>query len=178
MGKIYIVLTDSGTPMSKLIKKSKGYQYAHVSISLDKDLTRMYSFGRLNPYNAIVGGFVQESPEFGTFKRFKDTYSLILEVDVTESQYKRMEEIVDEFEKNKNIYSFNISGLFLSGINVKRKKENHFYCAEFIKYIFDGAECCYDLPDVVVPDHFLELETSTIVYEGKLNSYKQHQFII
>lgn len=30
----------------------------------------MYSFGRLNPYNPFWGGFVHESIDKGTFKRF------------------------------------------------------------------------------------------------------------
>ena len=51
MKKIYIVLTHSGTALSKIIKGFTKDEFSHVSISLDKELNEMYSFGRLNPYN-------------------------------------------------------------------------------------------------------------------------------
>ena len=54
MKKIYIVLTYSGTPLAKIIKLYTKKDYSHVSISLDKKLTKMYSFGRINPYNPFI----------------------------------------------------------------------------------------------------------------------------
>ena len=51
--KIYIVLTYSGTILSRIIRAYTGDEYSHVSIALDKDLEEMYSFGRLNPYNPL-----------------------------------------------------------------------------------------------------------------------------
>ena len=42
-------------------------------LELDEDLTKMYSFGRLYPYNPFLGGFVHEGLDRGTFKRFKKT---------------------------------------------------------------------------------------------------------
>ena len=53
MKKIYIILTHTGTILSKIIKKYTKDEFSHVSISLDVDLKEMYSFGRLNPYNAL-----------------------------------------------------------------------------------------------------------------------------
>ena len=75
--KIYIVLTYTGTFMSKVIKIFTRAKYCHVSISLDEELTQMYSFGRLNAYNPFIGGFVHESLDEGTFKRFYKTETTI-----------------------------------------------------------------------------------------------------
>ena len=60
MKKIYIILTNSGTILSRVIKLYTRKEYTHVSISLDKRLRKMYSFGRLNPYNPFYGGFIHE----------------------------------------------------------------------------------------------------------------------
>ena len=49
------------------------------SISLDKELNTMYSFGRLKAYNPLHGGFVHEHVHSGTFKRFYKTKSMICE---------------------------------------------------------------------------------------------------
>ena len=73
MKKIYIVLTYTGTILSKIVKIYTRREFSHVSIALDEDLTKMYSFGRLYPYNPFLAGFVHEGIDHGTFKRFKKT---------------------------------------------------------------------------------------------------------
>ena len=83
MKKIYFVVSFTGTILSRMVKVYTNNNYSHVSISLDKELKRMYSFGRLHPYNPILAGFVHESPKKGTYKRFKNTVSEIYEVEIT-----------------------------------------------------------------------------------------------
>lgn len=50
MKKIYIILTFTGTALSRIIKFATKVEFAHVSIALDEELNEMYSFGRINPY--------------------------------------------------------------------------------------------------------------------------------
>lgn len=61
MGKktIYIVLTDTGTLLSKAIGMYTRKDLNHASIAFDKELTEMYSFGRKQRHNPFVGGFVK-----------------------------------------------------------------------------------------------------------------------
>ena len=94
MKNIYIILTRTGTILSGIIRGFTKDEYTHVSISLDRDLNKMYSFGRLNPYNPFIGGFVHEYIDKGTFKRFKNTKALILEIEVTNDQYKKIIDII------------------------------------------------------------------------------------
>ena len=49
MKQIYFVITNTGTILSKIVIKFMKDEYSHASISLDKKLKQMYSFGRLNP---------------------------------------------------------------------------------------------------------------------------------
>ena len=86
MKKIYIVLTHTGTLLSKLIKKYTKYDFSHVSIALDIELKEMYSFGRLRPSNPFFAGFVHEYIDKGTFKRFYNTTAKIYSLEVTEEQ--------------------------------------------------------------------------------------------
>ena len=88
MRKIYIVLTYTGTILSKLVKMYTKREFSHVSIALDEDLKEMYSFGRLNPYNPFIGGFVHEYMDKGTFKRFSKTNAQIYCLELTEKQVK------------------------------------------------------------------------------------------
>ena len=89
MKKIYIVLTHTGTNLSKLIKSYTKDEFSHISIGLDRELKQMYSFGRLNPYNPIWGGFVHEYIDQGTFKRFYLTKAKVYEWQITIWKYKK-----------------------------------------------------------------------------------------
>lgn len=93
--QLYIVISQTGTLLSRILKQITGAEYNHASISLSRDLERMYSFGRRNPYNPFWGGFVIESPRTGTFKRFSETKVLVLSVSVTEEQHAELKEMLD-----------------------------------------------------------------------------------
>ena len=173
MKKIYIVITYTGTNLSKIIKYYTHAEFSHVSISLDEDLERMYSFGRLNPYNPFWGGFVHEGINKGTFKRFYKTTAKIFSIAVTDEQYKIMEDTIKTIEANKDKYKFNIIGLFAVGINKRIQRKNYFYCAEFVKYVLETAGIETNLPKIVAPDDFKHIDNKVLVYEGVLRKYNK-----
>lgn len=171
MKKIYIVLTHTGTTLSKIIKYFTKDEFSHISISLDKPLTQMYSFGRLNPYNPFWGGFVHEKIHEGTFKRFKNTVTLIYSLEITDEEYKIVEHIIAIMNQYHCKYNFNIIGLFAVAIKRKVKFKNSFYCAEFVKYILDESGIKNNLPDIIKPEDFRKIENLRIIYKGKLQQY-------
>lgn len=172
MRKIYVMLSHTGTILSRIIRLNTGAEYTHVSISLDEALKKMYSFGRINPYIAFLGGFVRESKNFGTFKRFKNTQVSIYELEIRDDQYEKIEEIIKYIKKNKSKYRFNILGLALAGINKKRNKPDTFYCAEFVKHILtQGGINVDNLPEVIKPEDFKKLENANLIYKGYLRNY-------
>ncbi len=171
MKKIYIVLTYSGTILSKLIKIYTRKEFSHVSIALDEDLSEMYSFGRLNPYNPFWAGFVHEKIDDGTFKRFKKTKTRIYSLQVEDDKYDKVVELIRDFKNNSQDYSFNIIGLVCVAIHLKFKREKSFYCAEFVKYLLEKSEINDDLPELVKPEDFKELEGLRVEYSGILREY-------
>lgn len=174
MKKIYVVLTCTGTILSNIIKYYTHDEYTHSSISLDKNLEELYSFGRLNPYNAFRGGFVHEGIDFGTFKRFYKTKAVIYEIPVEDDEYKKMVCAIDNVASNKKEYKFNVFGLFLVAIRKKFQMKNSFYCAEFVKYILEtGVGKIEELPNLIKPEDFKKLKNKNIIYEGLLKNYKK-----
>lgn len=169
--KVYIVLTYTGTILSKIIKFYTKEEYSHVSLSLDKRLNKMYSFGRLNPYNPFIGGFVHEGIDIGTFKRFKKTKTEIYEIEVTNEQYNKIRLEIKNFKNNRKNYKFNTMGLFLAGVNYKYKRNNKFYCAEFVSYLIDEANLEINLPNVVKPMDFKKYNNLNLLYKGILKNY-------
>ena len=172
MKKVYLVLTHTGTLLSNIIKLYTRNEFSHVSIALDAELKRLYSFGRLNPYNAFKGGFVHEGINKGTFKRFKNTKTAVYSLEVSDRQYNKIEQIIEMLESEKQLYTFNIIGLLLVAINKRVKRENSFYCAEFVKYVLESAEIELDLPKLIKPEDFKNLKQLKLLYKGYLRIYK------
>jgi hypothetical protein len=171
MSKIYIVLTYTGTVLSNLVKVYTRKEYSHVSISLDEKLNHMYSFGRRYAYCPFFGGFVQESPKFGTFKRFRKTKTKIYSLEVDERQYEQIRRLIKEFDLDKEKYKFNLIGLFAVAFHLRVKRERHFYCAEFVKYVLDNSDIEINLPDIIKPNDFEKIDGISEIYTGSLNEY-------
>ena len=172
MKQIYIVLTNTGTFLSKIIRAYTHDEFSHVSISLSLDMQQMYSFGRLHAYNPSIGGFVHEYIDKGTFKRFYKTKTSIYYLNINDDQYSKLQNIICEFDKNKDKLKFNLNGLLAVGFNKKIKKENYFYCAEFVKYAFDRAGIKNNLPELTRPECFKDLDGITEIYSGLLKDYE------
>lgn len=177
MKKIYFVLTDAGTALGKIIKLKTGKQYTHVSIAIDENLEKMYSFSRLKSYNCFVGGFVHERLRMGSYKRFKNTKAKIYFIEITDYQYEKIEQQIQVFEANKSKYKFNVLGLTYILFNKEIHRKNYFYCAEFIKYVLLKANVNIKLPNMPRPDDFEKIKNSKIIYEGLLNDYKIPQIL-
>lgn len=171
MKKIYIVLTHTGTMLSRLIRSYTKDEFSHVSISLDKELKEMYSFGRLHPYNPFWGGFVHEGIDFGTFKRFKLTQTKIYSLEVEDDKYQKIKGLINYIKNNKQLHKFNVIGLFAVGFHKKIKFEDSFYCAEFVKYVIETSGVRTNLPDMIKPEDFKKLENIKLVYKGELREY-------
>lgn len=171
MKKIYIVLTYTGTVLARIVRFYTKKQFSHVSISLDKELNEMYSFGRLNAYIPFIGGFVKESPKYGTFKRFHNTISKIYSLDVSDETYDLIKNNIEEIRNDSEDYRFNTIGLFAVALKLKVKRNKCFYCAEFIKYLFENSNLEIDLPKLVKPDDFSKIAGSKEIYSGFLRKY-------
>lgn len=167
---IYIVLSQTGTVFSRALKFVTGAKYNHVSISLSPTLEKMYSFGRLNPYNPFIGGFVEEGKHKGTFQRFKNTEVMVLELTVDEEKYAGIQSLINYFIQKKTKFHYNYWGIVLACFKKNFAPSNRFYCSQFVRAVLawlDIENAC-ELPDIVRPIDFLKLTNKKIVYSGLL----------
>ena len=171
MKRIYLILTYSGTILSRIIKIYTRDEFAHVSISLDEELNQMYSFGRLNPYNPFIGGFVHEGINIGTFKRFRKTQTAVYSIMILDEQYKKIKETIKLIRECPIAYKFNIIGLFGAGFNIRIHMRHSFYCAEFVKYLLEKARVKNNLPEIIKPEDFKRLDNIRLEYKGSLCEY-------
>lgn len=171
--EIYIVVSQTGSIVSRMLKKITGMEYNHVSVSLEPDLNRMYSFGRRYTYFPWWGGFVNESPKYGTLKRFSETRAIVLSIPVSESTYNEVDIKLRDMTANRNDYHYDSIGLLLAGFKIIYKRDRHYYCSDFVRELLVnfGIEDPEIFEPIVQPMHFLDIPDGNIIYRGKLCDY-------
>jgi len=129
---VYVILSQTGTVFSRALKFFTHAEYNHASLSLTPDLSKMYSFGRLNPYNPFIGGFVEEGKDVGTFKRFDQTKAIVIELKVSEEKYNAIKYFIEYFVKHKLEFRYNYWGIFFACFKKSHTSSKRFYCSEFV----------------------------------------------
>ena len=169
--QIYIILTRTNTVLSNLISLIKNDEYTHASISFDKDLNTMYSFGRKHTYNPFVGCFVKENLYNGVFRFHNKLKGQVLKLKVTGEQYDEVTKLLYDFVSNSNYYKYNYLGLINSLLNRESFCDDRFLCSEFVYYVLNKVGIAdLDKPrNLVRPQDLLNI-TSEIVFEGNLKS--------
>lgn len=172
--KIYLLLTRTGTKFSTIIHRVTKYEYTHASIALDKELNQLYSFGRKSMILPFIAGFVREDVNSGVFEKYSDTKCILYELDVSPDTYEQIKNIINKFEKNKNIYRYNFLGLLLIFFNIPYKRERHFLCSQFVAYVLDksGAVELDKEFTTVKPRDFMKIVEKRLIYNGVLRHYE------
>ena len=170
---IYIVLTQTSSVLSRIIKVFTRAQYNHSSISLSSRLEPMYSFGRLRPYNPFWGGYVKEYPTAGTFRRFPKTVAAVLELKVSEETYESIRNHLEKMYAEKDRYHYNFVGLCLAAFHVRYHPKDQYFCSELIRELFlkYGVPNAEMLPEVVEPSWFLSYPNTQLIYQGLMKEY-------
>lgn len=170
MMEIYIILTDTGTFFTKMIKVFTKYPLNHASISFTKNLETTYSFGRKRPRNPFIGGFVKENLQ-GIL--FQQANCAIYKCSVSNQLYYQMLHYIKRMEQNQNNYKYNFLGLF--GILLKKEwnRKKAFFCSEFVATILNnGGISIKNKPAcLVTPKDFVDCKELALMYEGKLSNY-------
>lgn len=172
---IYIVVSQTGTILSLIMRALTHAEYCHASISLDERLEEMYSFGRVNPYNPFLGGYVRESPDYGTFRRFKRSRGVLLKFTVDDEKYDQIKQRLEHMYTHKDQYGYNYIGLCLATFKKNHTSPYRFYCSEFVHYIF-SEYMVYDktlLPESVRPIDFYNAFGDRTVYKGMISDFKK-----
>ncbi len=171
--KIYIIVSQTGTLPSWCLRQITGADYNHVSISLHADLQKMYSFGRRYKYYPFWGGFVAESPAFGTFQRFPDARIKVLALNVTAEQYDSISSTIETMFQDRKRYHYDYLGVGLAYFRIRRRSRRSYYCSEFVREILlrHGVSAADALPKIVQPIHFLDIPGVETIYAGCLRDY-------
>ncbi|NLY79826.1 MAG: hypothetical protein GX072_08055 [Lysinibacillus sp.] len=167
MKKVYLLFTDTGTLFTKMIKLYTKKAYNHASIAFDNQLQEVYSFGRKNPRNPFIGGFVKEDIRNAFFMNSRCAmYSFW----ATEEQIQNMKKIIYEIEKEQQRYKYNLTGLITYTFNKPSQRKNAYFCSQFVAHVLkEGAGISFNKPVSLISPYELQcIENLNLEYEGPL----------
>lgn len=168
--KVFILLINTGTLFTRIIKLFTKRTYNHVSISFNSELTEVYSFGRKDIDNPFSGGFVKENIHQ---KLFKQADCVIYSLSVTEFQIQKMKNYIDEMQQQKEQYRYNLLGLFGFLFNRPIERKNAYFCSEFVATVLKECQIInfQKSPSLIAPHDIQKISELQFVYEGNLNAY-------
>jgi hypothetical protein len=174
---IYILLTDTGTWFSRLVKIYTKAPYNPTSISLDDNLEELYSFGRKVYHNPLSAGFVKESLNQGVYHYKKNTKCILYKIAISHKQYDEILRKLDEFKCSPKHYRYNLLGVMGIALGKRIIRDNAFTCSQFVASVLTtcGIYAFEKYTELITPEDISKIPQLQIIYEGKLSDYKQDQ---
>lgn len=169
---MYFLFTDTGTNLAKLINFFTKQSLNHVSISFDRELREVYSFGRKKPKNPFIGGFVNEDIQSDFLKH---SQCAVYVYRISGEDYKRIISEIQKVEQCKEWYKYNFIGLLGVLFQVEISREYAMFCSQFVAYVMrDTAALEINKPHCfVTPADIRTSRGMQQIYQGKLGDYQQ-----
>jgi len=176
---IYVVISRTPTFTGKMVRKLLKAKYNHASISLDENLSQMYSFCRFSISNPLVGGIVRESAFTLTIGLDRDVPIKVYRIPVTMEKFQLISKFIDDTYNDAEVYYYN----FLQAIGIISNKKHNVYktyiCSEFVieALIQGGIKLTSVEPYQITPTDICGIMGQFIYYSGNLNDYPFRQKI-
>ncbi len=169
---IYLVIAQTGTRPARFFKMITKKPYNHVSLACDESLSEMYSFCRTYSRIPLPATFNQEIVGKGTLGKFDSIPCEIYRIPVTAKQKEIYNEVIEYFNRNRNIFSYNILGLVAIYLNIEWNRKKNFLCSQFVAYTMEKIGIALEKPfSMYTPDDFRGFPGATLIYEGELNNF-------
>ncbi|WP_226036208.1 hypothetical protein [Aquibacillus saliphilus] len=172
--KVYLLFSDTGTLLAKAINVYTRTPLNHASIAFDISLDEVYSFGRKNHRNPFSGGFVKEDTRTAFFEKAK---CAVYSFTVTEMEYEWIRQRIQQMEEQKDLYKYNMIGLFGVAINKELQRKNAFFCSQFVATILNECGIYHnEKPACLVrPQDLMRWHQLQLVFQGNLQAYPYYQ---
>ena len=139
MKTIYILLTRSGTLLSKLVYAATGASYTHASMAFDAELSCLYSSTRKNGYTMFPAGPSKEYLNKGVFRLRDNAPCALYALEVSDEAYSHALHRAEEFMRHSEEYSFNILGLILCALHIRWQRRRHYFCSQFVSEVLEQS---------------------------------------
>ncbi|MBO4311110.1 MAG: hypothetical protein J5856_08620 [Lachnospiraceae bacterium] len=108
MDYIYIVLEKSHTLLGKVSRLTDGYDYTHITLSLDEKLDRFYSFSRFWHYAPFSSGFMKETLDCYAYGKNESVKLKVFKIPVSREEKNKVKHFIKNVSDDRNNYVFNL----------------------------------------------------------------------
>ena len=174
---IYILLTRSGTLLSKLVYAATGASYTHASMAFDEELNCLYSSTRKNGYTMFPAGPSKEYLNKGVFRLRGDAPCALYALDVTDEAYVRARRRAEHMMARGELYRFNTLGLILCALHIRWQRRRHYFCSQFVSEVLEqsGALALPKDSTLMHPNDYPLLPQLKCLYKGRLADLPQRK---
>ena len=162
MPKVYFMIAHSGTMPANVVRIFTRKPYSHACFSFDRQLTQLYSFGRLNTRFFIPGGFISGGIDSDFYTHYPRTKICVFEGEITEAQQATVRARLAPFIENSRFYKYGFANCVFQWIGHSVQRARHFTCSQFVAQMFDGILPFSRPPSLVRPMDFCNLGLSCI----------------
>lgn len=175
MKNIYIILTQSTSIPSRLIRHFTGEAYTHASVAFDDNIGAMYSFARKYASMPLPAGLVEEHIDSGFYSTQGDIPCTVLKKQVSEREYYDAKDRLHNMFCRSEEYRYSILGLFLCKLHLPIEFEGYFFCSQFVARLLGdcGIISLPKHPALMHPDDFLGIDSFDVVFKGKLSELNE-----
>lgn len=113
---------------SKVVYRLLGKGYGHASLGVDENEEIYYSFN--------FKGFRREKPRKHESIVSK---SICYKIAVSKEEYDKVVQTIEEFQRRRFEWKYNLMGMLLSIVRIKRRKAKHYFCSEFVAETLKNA---------------------------------------
>lgn len=177
MKTIYILLTRSGTLLSKLVYSVTGANYTHASLAFDEDLSCLYSSTRKNGYTMFPAGPSREYLDRGVFRLRPEAPCALYALEVSEEAYIRARRRANHMMAHGKLYRFNVLGLVLCAMHIRWQRRRHYFCSQFVSDVLEKSGAL-ELPKdstLMHPNDYTLLPQLKCLYKGRLADLPQRK---
>lgn len=169
---LFVLLSQTGTNVSKFIKLFTKKPYNHASIALDITLEEVYSFCRTYRRFPLPATFNQEIVGKGTFGQFLTIPCEIYAIPVSAESKQEFLQYLEHFKTYRAHYSYNILGLCTTFLHIQWTRRNKMHCSEFVARLLEHTGVALGKkPSLYTPDDLRYIPNALLIYRGELNRF-------
>ncbi len=177
---IYVVVTQTGTRISKTIKYFTNAPFNHSSITDDDGLINFFSFARFYKHSPLPAGFMQENINSGVFGMFHEIPCEIYRIKVSQQKYSRFQKLITHFDNHPDYFSYNLLGLLTMPLGIKFQRKNKFVCSQFVAYALHKTGIAKFKKDIslVTPDDLRQISNAELFYSGDFKKLHNNKVLV
>lgn len=175
MKNIYIILTQTSSLPSRMIRFFTGDTYTHASIAFDDNIRSMYSFARRHAAFPLPAGLVEEHIDRGFYRSQGNIPCAVLSLSVSDRKYFMLRTKIYNMFCRADEYRYSIIGLLMCKFRIPLEIPGYFFCSQFVAKLL--AECDIvslpKAPALMHPSDFLEISSMRCLFEGGLHELNE-----